>query len=290
MRAHGATAKRNHSPRASLDIRLTPFAEANEDLIAPLLLDIYIFIVGICVGSFLNVCIFRLPSGRSIVKPPSACPKCGTGIRWYDNIPVVSYILLGGKCRNCRARVSLRYPTVELLTGLSALVLWLQFGAQWHTLIYFVFIAALLAITFIDIDHQIIPDEISLPGIPIGFALSFLNPNLTWSQSLIGIVVGAGALYGVIWCYYLATGRQGMGFGDVKLLGMIGAFIGWQGVLFTIMASSFIGTLVGLAEMIRTRQGMRLKIPFGPFLAIGAVLYLFFGPAVIDWYMGGMIG
>lgn len=253
----------------------------------PLLVDIYIFLVGLCVGSFLNVCIFRIPEGRSIVSPPSACPGCGTSIKWYDNIPLISYIVLRGRCRNCRTAVSLRYPTVELLTGLFALVVWIQFGMNWQSLIYFLFIAALLVITFIDIDHQIIPNEISLPGIPIGFALCFLNPDLTWLEALIGILIGGGSLYAVIWIYYLVTGRQGMGFGDVKLLAMIGAFTGWRGVLFTIMASSFIGTVVGLAEMMRTRQGMKLAIPFGPFLAIGAVLYLFFGPQVIDWYLNG---
>jgi len=253
----------------------------------PLLLNLYIFFVGLCVGSFLNVCIYRIPNERSIVRPASACPGCGTPIRWYDNIPVVSYILLGGRCRSCKTKVSPRYPIVELLTGLFALVIWIQFGPTWKSLIYFFFIAALLVTTFIDIDHQIIPNEISLPGIPIGFALSFLPGGPTWVESLIGIVVGGGSLWAVIWIYYLLTGRQGMGFGDVKLLAMIGAFTGWRGVLFTIMVSSLIGTIVGVAEMMRTRKGMKLAIPFGPFLAIGAVLYLFFGPQLIQWYLHG---
>jgi leader peptidase (prepilin peptidase)/N-methyltransferase len=171
-----------------------------------------------------------------------------------------------------------------MLTGLFAWAVWLGFGPTAQSAVYFIFIAALLVITFIDIDHRIIPDVISLPGILIGFACSFLLPQLTWFNSLLGILVGGGVLYIVIYGYYLVTGVVGMGLGDVKLLAMIGAFIGWRGVLFTIMASSFIGTIVGIAEMIRTRQGLKLAIPFGPFLAMGAVLYIFFGPQLIEWY------
>lgn len=251
----------------------------------PQLLDLYIFIVGLCLGSFLNVCIYRLPENRSIVRPPSACGVCGRPIRWYDNIPVLSYIALRGRCRHCKASFSVRYPIVELLTGLFALAIWFQFGPTPQSAVYFAFIASLLVITFIDIDHRIIPDVISLPGIGLGFGCSFLVPHLSWSNSLIGILVGGGVLFLVIYGYYLVTGVMGMGLGDVKLLAMIGAFIGWQGVLFTIMASSFIGTIVGVAEMIRTRQGLKLAIPFGPFLAMGAVLYIFFGPQLIEWYL-----
>lgn len=250
----------------------------------PFLLDLYFLVVGLIVGSFLNVCIYRIPAGRSIVRPASACGACGESIRWYDNVPVISYLLLRGRCRKCGASYSIRYPIVELLTGLVALALWVRFGLEPRTAIYFVFIASLLVITFIDIDHRIIPDVISLPGIPLGFALSFLIPQFGWTDSLIGILAGGGALYLVIYVYYMITGVVGMGLGDVKLLAMIGAFIGWQGVLFTIMASSLIGTVVGVAEMVRTRQGLKLAIPFGPFLAMGAVLYIFFGPQLIEWY------
>ncbi len=250
-----------------------------------LLINIYIFLLGLCVGSFLNVCIFRIPAGRSIVRPASACPGCGASIRWYDNIPVLSYLILRGRCRHCASSISARYPMVELLTAFSALAVWLNFGWSAQTPIYFLFVAALLAITFIDIDHRIIPDEISLPGIPIGFALSFLLPQVRWYDPLLGILIGGGSLFTVAWVYQLLTGKEGMGGGDVKLLAMIGAFIGWQGVLFTIMASSFIGTLVGLVVMIRMHKGMKLAVPFGPFLAIGAIVYLFFGPQIIDWYL-----
>jgi leader peptidase (prepilin peptidase)/N-methyltransferase len=246
----------------------------------------YVLFIGMCVGSFLNVCIHRLPAGLSIVRPPSACPKCGTSIRWHDNIPVVSYLLLRGRCRGCQVPISIRYPIVELLTGLFAMITWLQFGPIPATLIYFLFIAALLIITFIDIDHRIIPDIISLPGIGVGFAASFLLPGLDWISSLIGIVAGGGLLLSIAWGYHLLTGKDGMGGGDIKLLAMIGAFLGWKGVLFTVMAASFIGTAVGIVMMVRARKGMKMALPFGPFLAIGAILYLFFGPQIIRWYFG----
>ncbi len=246
----------------------------------------YVLIIGMCIGSFLNVCIYRLPEGTSIVRPPSACPRCGTAIRWYDNIPVISYLLLRGRCRGCQATISIRYPIVELLTGLFAMITWLQFGPNPATAIYFLFIAALLVITFIDIDHRIIPDVISLPGIPIGFAASFLLPDLAWTDALIGIAAGGGILLSIAWGYHFLTGKEGMGGGDIKLLAMIGAFLGWKGVLFTVMASSFIGTVVGVIMMVRARKGMKMALPFGPFLSIGAIVYLFFGPQIIGWYFG----
>jgi leader peptidase (prepilin peptidase) / N-methyltransferase len=251
----------------------------------PVLFKVYVFLIGLCVGSFLNVCIYRLPVGRSIVNPPSACTACGAAIRWYDNIPLLGYILLRGRCRSCKTGISARYPIVELLTGLLALALWTRFGWHAQTLVYFIFIAALLVITFIDIDHRIIPDSISLPGIPTGFALGFLLPGLTWWDSLLGIVVGGGSLWLVAWGYRLFTGNEGMGGGDVKMLAMIGAFIGWQGVLFTIMASSFTGTAAGIGAMIRMGKGIKMAVPFGPFLAIGAILYVFFGAQLVDWYL-----
>jgi len=253
---------------------------------SPLWIDGYVLFIGMCVGSFLNVCIYRLPEGSSIVRPPSACPKCGASIRWYDNIPVISYLLLRGRCRGCRAPISIRYPIVELITGLLALATWLQFGMRPATPIYFLFIAALLVITFIDIDHRIIPDIISLPGIPLGFAASFLLPELDWMSSLIGIVAGGGILFSIAWGYHFFTGREGMGGGDIKLLAMIGAFLGWKGVFFTIMASSFIGTAVGIVMMVRAGKGMKMALPFGPFLAIGAIVHLYFGPQIIRWYFG----
>ena len=243
-----------------------------------------VFIFGMCIGSFLNVCIYRLPSGKSIIRPASACPDCGTAIHWYDNIPLISYVILRGRCRGCKTPISIRYPIVELLCGLFAMTSWMQFGNSLSALIYFIFIAALLVITFIDIDHRIIPDIISLPGIPLGFLASLILPQLKWSDSLIGILAGGGSLLAIAWGYQLITGKDGMGGGDIKLLAMIGAFLGWKGVLFTIMASSLIGTVVGIILMLRARKGIKMALPFGPFLAIGAIIYLFFGPQLIAWY------
>lgn len=254
------------------------------------LLNTFVFIFGLCIGSFLNVCIYRLPAAKSIVHPGSTCPQCNRLIPFYDNIPVVSYLLLRGRCRQCRSFISPRYPLVELLTGLFALITVLKFGLTLTAAAYFIFIAVLLAITFIDIDHRIIPNVITLPGIVFFFAASFLVPQIDWKDAILGILVGGGSLYLVAQAYYLLKKVDGMGGGDVKLLAMIGALIGWQGVLFTIFSASLSGTLAGLAVMIQKRSTMRLKIPFGPFLAIGAICYLFFGDPIIRWYFAMLRG
>jgi len=251
---------------------------------SPTMVNGYIFFIGMCIGSFLNVCIYRLPAGKSIVRPASACPACGAAIRWYDNIPLISYLILRGRCRGCNTRISIRYPIIELLCGLFAMTCGMQYGYSLPALIYFILITALLVITFIDIDHRIIPDIISLPGIPLGFLSSFFLPQLQWSDSLIGIVAGGGSLLAVAWGYQLITGKDGMGGGDIKLLAMIGAFLGWKGVLFTIMASSLIGTVIGISLMLRSGKGMKMAVPFGPFLAMGAIIYIFWGPRLVEWY------
>jgi len=178
----------------------------------------------------------------------------------------------------------MRYPIVELLGGLFALAAYLKFGLGFETLIYYLFMAALLAVTFIDIDHRIIPDVITLPGIPIGFAASFALPAITTKDSLLGILIGGGSLFLVAWLYTLLTKKEGMGGGDIKLLAMMGAIVGWQGVLFTIFVASLVGTLAGFAVMLKSRKGMKLAVPFGPFLSIGAIMYIFFGTQLISWY------
>lgn len=244
------------------------------------------FIFGAIVGSFLNVCIFRIPEGKSIAYPASHCPKCRAPIMWYDNIPVLSYLILTGKCRRCGEPISFRYPVVEFLTGLMSLAAFVKFGPTLPYLIYFAFIASLIVITFIDLDHQIIPDVISLPGIPIGFIASFFLPDITYKESLIGILAGGGILYIVAAGYELLAKKEGMGGGDVKLLAMIGAFLGWKGVLFTIFSGSLIGTIIGVALMVAQGKDSKYAIPFGPFLSMGALLYLFFGEPVIYWYLG----
>ena len=234
-------------------------------------------ILGALVGSFLNVVIVRLPKeGGSLVFPASHCPACRAPVRWYDNIPVLSFLLLGRRCRDCGAVISWRYPLVELAMALLSLVLFGKFGLTPAFGIYFLFTAALLAIIFIDAEHQIIPDAISLPGIALGLLFSFVNPLVSWQASLIGLLAGGGSFYLLALLYYLLTRREGMGGGDIKLLAMIGAFQGWQALPFVVFLSAFLGSVVGIGAMIRQGKGGRTVIPYGPFLAVASLLYLFF--------------
>lgn len=249
------------------------------------ILNYIFFILGGLVGSFLNVVILRLPSeGESIVFPPSRCPSCATLIRWYDNIPMLSFLLLRGRCRSCKGRISLQYPLVELCMALLSLALYTKTGLSFEFFFYFIFLAALLVIIFIDTAHQIIPDVISLPGIAIGLAGSFFNSHVAWQQAALGILLGGGFLYAIALFYSVLTGRQGMGGGDIKLLAMIGAFLGWQSLLFVVFSSSLLGSVVGVGAMIRQGKGGKTRIPFGPFLAIGAMLFLFFQYEISGWW------
>jgi leader peptidase (prepilin peptidase)/N-methyltransferase len=245
-----------------------------------------LFMFGMCIGSFLNVCIYRIPGSKSIVYPASHCLNCEAPIQWYDNIPVLSYILLKGRCRHCDTRISLRYPLVEGMMGVLAVLFYLKFGWSPEALIYFVFTSILVVISLIDIDHMIIPDIISLPAIPICLLAALILPHMSFTDSIIGLLVGGGSLYLVAEIYYLVKKQEGMGGGDIKLLAMIGALTGWQGVLFTIFIGSAIGTLAGIVIMVSLRaETIRLRIPFGPFLSLGAVLYVFCGPELIRWYL-----
>ncbi|RLB72771.1 MAG: prepilin peptidase, partial [Deltaproteobacteria bacterium] len=221
----------------------------------------------------------------SIVSPPSSCPNCGHQIRWYQNIPILSYLFLGGKCASCREKISLRYPAIETLTGFLFVAVLYYFGFSAATLIYWMFVAALVTITFIDLDHQIIPDVISLPGIVIGFVCSFFIPWLSWSDSILGIVVGGGSLWLIAWLYEKLAKREGMGGGDIKLLGMLGAFLGWQAVFPVVFISSLIGSLIGVPLMLMQKGDTKLAIPFGPFLAFAATVYLFWGRELVHWYL-----
>ena len=249
---------------------------------------IFAFIFGITVGSFLNVCIYRIPLKKSIVSPPSSCTACGNQIKFYDNIPVLSYLILRGRCRNCGAHYSIFYPTVELATGLISMALLARFNLFNHNLplyfIFFSFVSALICISFIDLEHQIIPDIISIPGIIVGFILSLFFHHLTWIDSLSGIIMGGGILYLVALVFEILMKKEGMGGGDVKLLAMIGAWLGWKAVPFVIIASSLTGSVIGIMALLLSRKGLRTKIPFGPFLALGAILYIFFGKELIGWY------
>jgi len=251
---------------------------------AEYLMKAMIFLFGLCVGSFMNVCIYRLPAAKSIVYPGSMCPQCGKAIKFYDNIPLLSFLLLKRKCRHCGLPIPFRYPLVEMLGGFFALGTYLRFGWTPEALIYFVFIGALLVITFIDIDHQIIPDRITLPGIPLFFLASFAVPALNFKDSILGLLAGGGSLFAVAMGYHLLTKREGMGGGDIKLLAMIGTLVGWKGVLFTIFVASAVGTFAGILAMIGKPKSTKLAVPFGPFLSIGAISYIFFGPAILFWY------
>jgi len=242
-----------------------------------IIIILFAFIIGAAVGSFLNVVILRLPSeGESIVFPASRCPKCRHTLQWYDNIPIVSFLLLKKRCRYCEAPISWQYPLVELTMALLSVALLFKFGLTVALPIYFLFSGALLAVIVIDFYHQIIPDVISLPGIVIGFGCSFVNPVVTWQQAGLGLLIGGGALYAVAAGYYLFTKREGMGGGDIKLIAMIGAFLGWQSLPFVIFGSSVLGAIVGLAAMAKQKKGGKTMIPYGPFLSVAALLYMFF--------------
>jgi len=257
-------------------------------VITDIAIPILIFIFGLCIGSFLNVCIYRLPVGKSIAFPPSHCLTFEAAIRIYDNVAVLGWLLLKGRCRDCGIRISWRYPLVELLTGGFALCTCLKFGPTIEAAIYFVFITVLIVITFIDIDHRIILDRVTLPGIPLAFVAALILPGMTWQSSLLGILAGGGSLLAVAVGYTFITGKEGMGGGDIKLLAMIGALCGWLGVLFTIFFGSVLGSVTGIATMRGSGQGTKLAIPFGPFLSVGAIGYIFFGPEMIHWYLSTM--
>ncbi len=248
-------------------------------------IDVIVFVVGAVIGSFLNVCIYRMQRGESIVWPGSRCPKCGNPIALYDNLPIISFLLLLGRCRKCRAPISWRYPLVEALNGGGYLLLLRSFGLTWPALIYAVFFSALIVVTVIDLDIQIIPDVISLPGIVIGLAVSYWLPQ-GWISSLIGCVVGGGFFWLVAEVGSRILKQEAMGGGDIKLIAMIGAFLGWQNVILTIFLASLTGAAVGVSFMALKGWGRKTPIPFGPFLALGALLSLFLGTTIWEWYVG----
>ena len=245
---------------------------------------IFSFLFGLTLGSFLNVCIYRIPRYKSIINPPSSCPECGEKIKFYDNIPVISYIFLLGKCRNCRKSISLRYPVIELISSLLSTALFIKYGLGPQYFLFFAFAASLVIISFLDLHNQIIPDIISLPGILVGLGISFFLNHIYWLDSLIGIVGGGGFLFLVASIYERLTGKEGMGGGDVKLLAMIGAWLGWQSLPLVILISSLTGILIGGGALLLTGKGYQEKIPFGPFLAISALISLLSGNELAHWY------
>ena len=240
---------------------------------------------GAIVGSFLNVCIHRLPRGQSIVWPASACPNCNRRLAWYENLPIVSFAALGGRCRGCRAPIAVRYPIVESMTAALFITSFWLFGPGLLFVSRTLFGCALIVLFFIDLEHHLLPNVITLPGIVVGFAFSlFGDPG--WLSSLVGVAIGGGLLFAIAETYYRLRHEEGLGMGDVKMLAMIGAFVGWQLTLVALMMASIAGSLVGVL-LIATRRGtMKYALPFGTFLAMGAMLAVVFGPGLLNWYLG----
>jgi leader peptidase (prepilin peptidase)/N-methyltransferase len=271
------------------------------------MITVVVLVFGLIVGSFLNVCIVRLPRGRSIVSPPSHCPRCKKSIKFYDNMPVISFLILRGKCRACNEPISWRYPAVELLNGLMYVWTAREFGFGGEMFLVMAFCSSLIVVTFIDYDHQIIPDVITLPGILVGLMLApfFMSvladplpfrlgsllphagPYLTgFLNSFIGLLFGATPLFAIGWLWEKLRNIEAMGGGDVKLMGMVGSFLGWKGALLTIMLGALAGSVVGITLILLKRHKMDKVIPFGPFLAIGAVMTMFYGYDIVSWYLG----
>ena len=246
---------------------------------------VFAFLFGAVVGSFLNVCIHRLPRGQSIVTPRSRCPACGTPIRAVDNIPLLSFTLLRGRCRACGNPISWRYPVVEALTGFLFAETVGQFGVTLQAAFLLLFLCGLVVASFIDLDHQIIPNAITLPGIPLGLLAGLLLGDPPLLERVLGTLVGAGFLYLVLFYAGALYGQDAMGEGDLNLIALVGAFLGWKAVALTILLGCLSGSAVGLALIAARRLGRRQHIPFGPFLSLGAVVALFWGERLIAWYL-----
>ena len=264
-----------------------------------------IFVFGLIIGSFLNVCILRIPIAESVVLPPSHCPSCGTPIKPYDNIPVVSWLVLAGRCRKCKARISAMYPMVELGTGLLFLACYLVFGINAEALKWAIFAALLIVLTITDLRERILPDKVNFAGLGLGLLLSlftrpvdgtslwlannlFAYPPPEAALSFTDALIGAGVASGLLWLvaegYFRARGREGMGLGDVKMMAMAGAFLGLQRALLTILLGSLLGSIIGIAVIAIGRKGRDFELPFGTFLGAGAMLVVFFGSPALDWY------
>ena len=256
---------------------------------------VYLFLLGACLGSFGNVVIYRMPLGKSVVRPGSACGSCGKPIRFYHNIPILSWFLLRGRCANCKQKYSIRYAMVELLTAVLFALAWQRYGWSWTLIEALIFIFSLVVVSFIDLDHMILPDKFTLSGIVIGLAGAALNPERSFMDAVYGVLLGGGFLWAIAYFYFILRKREGMGGGDIKLLAWIGAVLGWQSVPFVILVASVFGSVVGIATVLvrsRTQAGDESEdvpsfaIPFGPFLASAALVYLLTdGASWIDWYL-----
>ncbi len=269
------------------------------------LIGIFVFLFGLIIGSFLNVCIVRIPERKSIIMPASACPKCQAPIRPYDNIPVVSYLLLRGKCRKCKTKISPMYPVVELVTGILFFACYRAFGLTPEAAKWAAFSALMIVLVFTDLRERVLPDVVNYTGFGIGLAISFFTqptdgtalwlanrvfafpppaPVLSFADSLLGAAVGSGLLWLVSEAYFRLRGREGMGLGDVKMMLMAGAFLGVKRTLLTILAGSLLGSLLGLAFILARRKESNYELPFGSFLGMAALLVVFFGTQVVNWY------
>lgn len=257
------------------------------------LLSVFAFAMGAIVGSFLNVVIHRYPIEESIVFPPSRCPECRARIRWFDNVPILSYLWLRGRCRDCRAPISPRYPLVELANGLFYLAIFLHTGPTPGFLLIAAFVSMIVVLIYIDAEIQILPDVVDLPGIAVGITIGALGlgnvyPAITVSSSivdaLIGALAGAGIIVAVIAAYWLIRRVEGMGQGDIKMLAMIGAGLGWRAVPGVLLLAAVCGTLIGVPIALRSDRGMQLPLPFGVFLGVATLAVLFFGQTLSEWY------
>jgi leader peptidase (prepilin peptidase)/N-methyltransferase len=267
---------------------------------------LFTVLIGLAIGSFLNVCISRIPLEQSVVSPRSRCPQCKKPIGSFDNIPVLSYIILGGRCRNCKKKISIRYPLIEALTATVSALIYLKFDIGFEWAVYFLFCAALIALAFIDADHRILPDVITLNGLWIGIAISFFlwlpgpliarllqgvgvtapGPRLvSIVSSVIGAAIGGGLLWGVREAYFRVRGVEGMGFGDVKMMAMVGAFVGTALTLFTILVGSVLGSVIGIVVMRFAGKDRDYELPFGTFLSLGAILAVLYGNELIRLYL-----
>jgi leader peptidase (prepilin peptidase)/N-methyltransferase len=268
-----------------------------------------IFLLGLAIGSFLNVCILRIPADKSIVLPASSCPKCGTGIAPYDNIPVLSWLILGGKCRHCKTKISAMYPAVELLTGLLFLACYFVFGLTLDTLKWAIFSALLVVLTITDLRERILPDVVNFFGLGVGLLFSVFTKQLdgtalwlanrwfdfpppqmalSFVDAVLGAIAGSGLLWLVAEGYFRLRGREGMGLGDVKMMAAVGAFLGVKRTLMTILAGSLLGSIIGVCLISLTKKGRDYELPFGTFLGAGALLVLFFGTPALHWYLALM--
>jgi len=247
---------------------------------------ILIFVLGLIVGSFSNVCIYRIPRNESVIYPASHCPKCRTKIKPIDNIPLLSYILLKGRCRNCGSKISIQYPVVEFLTGLIYLIIYLTYGLSIQSLVYIILSSALIIIAFIDLQEQIIPDIISLPGIVVGLILSFIVPYISFINSALGALVGGGIILIIAWVGSIIFKKEAMGGGDVKLTAMIGAFLGWRYTIISLFLGFFIGALVGIILILSKIKSKEDMVPFGPFIVLGSIITLLWGEKILAWYIG----